>query len=105
DTVRAEQRTAPERLFVRVVDRGAEALVLSMPDGWDPARLETGSLVMRDGTLVQVGKSTDARDDLLSRLRAVLGIVTLSIVVVALYGGYLATRSAVLPIRQLTHAV
>ena len=31
DTVRAEQRTAPERLFVRVVDRGVEALVLSMP--------------------------------------------------------------------------
>jgi signal transduction histidine kinase len=105
DTVRAEQRTAPERLFVRVVDRGAEALVLSMPDGWDPARLETGSLVLTDGTLVQVGKSTDARDDLLARFRAVLGIVTLSIVVVALTGGYLATRSAVVPIRRLTHAV
>jgi signal transduction histidine kinase len=105
DTVRAEQRTAPERLFVRVIDRGAEALVLSMPDGWDPARLETGSLVLTDGTLVQVGKSTDARDDLLARLRAMLGIVTLSIVIVALFGGYLATRSAVLPIRQLTHAV
>src|ERR1700722_340912 len=28
NTVRAEQQTAPERLFVRVVDRGAEALVL-----------------------------------------------------------------------------
>ena len=27
DTVQAEQRTAPERLFVRVVDRGAEAIV------------------------------------------------------------------------------
>src|SRR5436189_1133503 len=27
DTVSAEQRTAPERLFVRVVDRGSEALV------------------------------------------------------------------------------
>jgi signal transduction histidine kinase len=105
DTVRAEQRTAPERLFVRVIDRGAEALVLSMPDGWDPARLETGSLVLNDGTLVQVGKSTDARDDLLGRLRAMLGVVTLSIAVVALSGGYLATRSAVLPIRQLTHAV
>src|SRR3954466_8671001 len=29
DTVRAEQRTAPERLFVRVVDRGSEAIVWS----------------------------------------------------------------------------
>src|SRR5215468_9063775 len=55
DTVRAEQLTAPERLFVRVVDRGAEALVLSMPDGWDPDRLETASIRLADGTLVQVG--------------------------------------------------
>jgi len=31
ETVRAEQRTAPERLFVRVVDRGAETIVLSQP--------------------------------------------------------------------------
>jgi len=105
DTVRAEQRTAPERLFVRVVDRGTEAIVLSMPDGWDPARLETGSLRLIDGTLVQVGKSTEAREDLLARFRAALGVVTLSIVIVALTGGWLATRSAVVPIRQLTHAV
>ena len=32
NTVRAEQLTAPERLFVRVIDRGAEALVLAA--GW-----------------------------------------------------------------------
>ena len=42
-TVQAEQRTAPERLFVRVVDRGAEAIVLSQPEGWNLAALETGS--------------------------------------------------------------
>jgi signal transduction histidine kinase len=105
DTVRAEQRTAPERLFVRVVDRGSEAIVLSDPEGWDPRQLETASLRLLDGTLVQVGKSTEAREDLLARFRAVLGIVTLSIVVVALTGGFLVTRSAVVPIRQLTHAV
>jgi signal transduction histidine kinase len=105
DTVRAEQRTAPERLFVRVVDRGAEAIVLSNPEGWDPAQLETGSLRLADGTLVQVGKSTEAREDLLARFRAVLGIVTLSIVAVALTGGFLVTRSAVVPIRRLTQAV
>ena len=105
DTVRAEQRTAPERLFVRVVDRGREAVVLSNPDGWDPDQLETATLRLVDGTLVQVGKSTEAREDLLSRFRAVLGIVTLSIVAIALTGGFLVTRSAVVPIRQLTHAV
>jgi signal transduction histidine kinase len=104
-TVRAEQQAAPERLFVRVVDRGVEAVVLSNPDGWDPSKLEIASATLADGTLVQVGKSTEARDDLLSRFRAALGIVTLFIVVIALTGGWLATQSALFPIRRLTLAV
>jgi len=104
-TVQAEQQTAPERLFVRVVDRGAEAFVLSQPQGWDVASLETGSIRLADGTLVQVGKSTEARDDLLARFRAALGLVTLSVVLIALTGGVIATQTAVKPIRQLTEAV
>ena len=104
-TVRAEQQTAPERLFVRVLDRGVEAVVLSNPEGWDPSRLEIVSATLGDGTLVQVGKSTEARDDLLARFRATLGIVTLLIVVIALTGGWLATQSALFPIRRLTLAV
>jgi hypothetical protein len=51
-------------------------------------------LQLRDGTLVEVGKSTEAREDLLSRFRAALGLVTLSVVVLALGGGLLATQSA-----------
>jgi signal transduction histidine kinase len=105
DTVRAEQRTAPERLFVRVVDRGAEAIVLSQPEGWEPSALETDSTTLWDGTLVQVGKSTEPRTDLLARFRATLGIVTLTIVVIALSGGVVVTQSALLPIRRLTKAV
>src|SRR5262245_21582587 len=58
-TVRAEQAVAPERLFVRVVDRGIEAIVLSNPEGWDPAKIEIASVPLADGTLVQVGKSTE----------------------------------------------
>jgi signal transduction histidine kinase len=104
-TVRAEQQTAPERLFVRVVDRGVEAVVLSNPDGWDPSTLEMMSANLEDGTLVQVGKSTEAREALLARFRAVLGLVTLSIVLIALSGGWLATQSALSPIRRLTLAV
>jgi signal transduction histidine kinase len=104
-TVRAEQQAAPERLFVRVVDRGVESVVLSNPEGWDPSKLEMVSAHLDDGTLVQVGKSTEARDDLLARFRATLGFVTLLIVVVALTGGWLATQSALSPIRRLTLAV
>jgi signal transduction histidine kinase len=104
-TVRAEQQGAPERLFVRVVDRGVEAVVLSSPNGWDPTTIETASVRLANGTLVVVGKSTEARDDLLARFRAALGTVTLLIVVVALTGGWLVTQSALYPIRRLTFAV
>src|SRR5882672_10903404 len=104
-TVRAEQQAAPERLFVRVVNRGVEAIVLSSPNGWDPTTIETAAVSLPDGTLVQVGKSADAREDLLARFRAALGLVTLLVVVVALSGGWLVTQSAVTPIRRLTAAV
>jgi signal transduction histidine kinase len=105
DTVTAEQRTAPERLFVRVIDRGQEAIVLSNPEGWNPDQLETATLQLIDGTIVQVGKSTEAREDFLARFRAMLGLVALSIVIIAVAGGFLVTRSAVRPIRQLTNTV
>ena len=105
ETVQAEQRTAPERLFVRIVARGSEALVLSGVEGWELSTLEVGSLRFPDGTLVQVGKSTEARQEMLSRFRATLGLITLSIVVVALTGGWLATQSAVQPIRRLAEIV
>ena len=101
-TIRAEQVTAPERLFVRVLDGGTEVLVVSMPGGWDPALLETASAQLADGTLVQVGKSKEARLDLLRRVRAALGLVALTLVVVAFAGGWLATQSALQPIRRLT---
>jgi len=103
--VRSEQAVTPERLFVRVVDRGVESLVLSNPEGWDPGKLETVTAQLSDGTIVQVGKSTEAREDLLARFRAALGLVTLLVVGIALTGGWLATQSAVSPIRRLTQTV
>ena len=104
-TVRAGQQTAPERLFVRVEDRFSDVVVVSNVEGWDPNRLETASLRLPDGTLVVVGKSTEQREDLLARFRAALGLVTLTVVVIALTGGWLATQSALYPIRRLTLAV
>jgi signal transduction histidine kinase len=105
DTVRAEQLTASERVFVRVIDRGTEMLVVSMPQGWEVDRLETVTRTFADGTIVQVGKTADLRLDLLARFRATLGLVTLSIVVIALTGGWLATQSALQPVRRLRVAV
>src|SRR5262245_3802582 len=103
ETVRNEQLTTPERLYVRVVDRGAEAVVLSSREGWDPRTLETASLRLLDGTLVEVGKSIETRLDLLRRVRAALGFGTLAIVLIALTGGGLATAPAIAAVRRLYH--
>lgn len=105
EVVRIDQRTAPESLFVRVVDSGSEARILSLREGWDQSTLQIVSLQFPDGTLVEVGKSIEARLDLLARFRAALGLVTLLIVAIALSGGWLATQSALQPIRRLAAAV
>lgn len=103
--VDAEQRTSRERIFVRVLEGDAETVLLSNAEGWDVSALEVGTVSLLDGSLVQVGKSTEARNDILARLRATLGFVTLAIIAVALTGGWVATQSAVLPIRRLSAAV
>jgi signal transduction histidine kinase len=102
-TVRTEQLTAPERLFVRVVTRNSEAVIATQVD--EPDTLEIASLRLPDGGLIQVGKSTAARRDLLARFRSVLGIAILSIIAIALTGGALVTQTAVAPIRTLIDAV
>jgi signal transduction histidine kinase len=104
-TVEAEQRTSRERVFVRVLAGGSEAVLLSNAEGWDPSALEIGTTALLDGTIVQVGRSTEARNDILGRFRASLGLITFSIIVIALTGGWILTQSAVQPIRRLSSAV
>jgi signal transduction histidine kinase len=103
--VRSEQAVTPERLFVRVIDRGVETVVLSNPQGWDPAHIEFESAQLGDGTLVQVGKSNEPRNDLLGRLRVTMIMLTAVIFVIALVGGWIATDTAMSPIRRLTETV
>jgi signal transduction histidine kinase len=105
NVVRSEQAVAPERLFVRVIDHGVDVSVLSNPQGWDLAHVELESAQLGDGTLVQVGKSNELRNDLLARLRVTLIMLTAVIFVIALLGGWVATESAMSPIRRLTGTV
>src|SRR3954468_1718050 len=105
NVVQSEQAVAPERLFVRVIDRGIETVWLSNQQGWDPNHVEFESAQLGDGTLVQVGKSNEARNDLLARLRVALIMMTAVILIIALLGRGLAPESAMSPIRQLTATV
>ena len=126
--VEVEQRSGrQEPLFVRVVRGRAETLLLSLPPEWTEAdvsrlaasgdlweqvfsesgraRLEVASARLRDGTLLQVGKSSEIRETILARFRTVLAIVGLVIVAFGLAGGAIVTRSTLEPIRQLIGAV
>jgi heavy metal sensor kinase len=127
DAVEIEQRSGRrERMFVRVVRGSSETLFLSAPYAWNDfdvsrlrglggleeilsesgtARLEVASARLADGTLLQVGKSSENREALLARYRTVLAIISLVIVAVALAGGAIVTRSTLQPIRQLIAAV
>ncbi|HZM95678.1 MAG TPA: ATP-binding protein [Vicinamibacterales bacterium] len=127
DAVEIEQRSGRrERMFVRVVRGPSETLFLSAPYAWNDfdvsrlrglggleeilsesgtARLEVASARLADGTLLQVGKSSENREVLLARYRTVLAIISLVIVAVALAGGAIVTRSTLQPIRQLITAV
>jgi signal transduction histidine kinase len=126
--VEIEQRSGRhERLFVRVVRNGAETLFASMPPEWSDfdvsrllgrngfweqalsgsrdARLEVATGRLFDGTLLQVGKSTENREELLARFRTVAVLVSIVIVVTGLAGGIVVTRSTLQPINGLIHAV
>jgi signal transduction histidine kinase len=121
----------PERLFVRVAAGGQEIVFYNLPGEWSeydlsrlerphdeggelwsqmPRRgtsdvLEVQSAFLADGTLVQVGKSTETRDELLRRFRTILAIAVAVFVVVGVAGGAMLTRSTMHPLRQLAGVV
>ncbi len=128
---RTQETAAPGPLLVRTVGARQDVTFLSRPEGWrhfdlsllDPPspdgqqtwsilRTGEGSVVLevlsarlRDGTLFQVGMSTERRAQLLERFRRVLLINVASLIVVGLAGGVLLTSSALQPVRTLADTV
>lgn len=114
-------------LFVRAIDRAGATAFLSLPGRWaafdldrpvtvPPAGtyawermqstrgddvLELASLPLPDGAVLQVGRSTRQRREVLQRFRDLLGAVLGATVLVALAGGALLTRRALRPLRDL----
>ena len=128
-SVELEQRTGRrERLFVRVLGPGADALFVSVPSAWEtfelgrlgpegdgavsaaPARdrdavLEVVSARLPDGTMLQVGKSNEIRLALLRQFRVVVGWVSVLAMGVGLLGGLILTRSTLQPLYDLINVV
>ncbi|MBK6486074.1 MAG: HAMP domain-containing histidine kinase [Gemmatimonadetes bacterium] len=119
--------SSPGPFFVRTVGSRQDLIFLSMPDalrrfdlsqlaapslngeqtwatvetGEGGGRLEVASVLLPDGTLFQVGMSTERRDELLRRFRRALLLVFASIVLIGLAGGLMLTWSALQPVRTL----
>lgn len=111
-----------DQVFVRLVGRNAEVLLISMPaswgsyaleeldngDGWRivpargaPVRLEVAGVRLWDGTVLQVGRTTLERERFLRDVRALLGALFLLVVAVGLLGGGTLTWQAFRPVRDL----
>jgi signal transduction histidine kinase len=126
--VQIEERTGQrERLFVRVLGPGADALFMTTPQAWSDfdvdrlesdrdglgaarapdrdAVLEVASARLFDGTLLQVGKSNETRRALLRQFRVVVGWVAVVAIVIGITGGLVLTRSTLRPIDDLIHVV
>jgi signal transduction histidine kinase len=119
-----------ERLLVRVVGAGAQAIYYNVPAAWNefdlsqlnrtstsgswwlsiPGRvdrtvLDVATARLPDGTLVQVGRSSDVRDALLLQFRSRVLMVLGIILGIAAVGGLLLTYIGLAPVREMAGAV
>lgn len=71
----------------------------------DDHRLEIASIQMADGVLLQVGKSTKEREELLERFRGIFLAVAFPILLLGTAGGTLFALRALRPIRDIISTV
>jgi len=112
-------------LFVRVVNPFNQVLFLTAPQDWiefEPPRFDFGvprqvaylriprdaerdltlaAMRFPDGSVMQVGRSTNSRQMILDPFRRIFFGLTLAIVVLGCIGGVLFARSAMRPVRQI----
>jgi signal transduction histidine kinase len=126
-----ERLETTEPFLVRVVDPGKRAPFVMAPDRWTsfdldrldagdhasgqewiflPARrgnkaLEVALLRMPDGALMQVGKTTHDRVELLERFRANVASAVIPLLVLSLTGGMFLASRALRPVRQIIQTV
>src|SRR6478609_7773060 len=127
--IELEQRSGSrEPLFVRVVGPFEDVLFYSLPETfgafelselpggpnaiWSQVRaqdrnavLEVATIEVGGGSVLQVGKTTEARSQLLSNFRGVLMLGAGAALVIGMVGGFFLTRSTLKPLRDLRDAV
>ena len=90
-----------EGLVVRLTGTSGQAVFASVPGSWEATGFEVASVRLPDGTFFEVGKSSEARADILARFRARAVLAFLAVVLLGGAGGALLTRKALAPLRRL----
>ncbi len=114
-----------EKLFLRVVSRWNEALFLSAPEDWinyEPPQFDFGvtrqvvtvrvprdqqrdftvaATMLRDGSVLQVGRIANSREMVLQPFRRVFIAVAAPVFLLAIVGGVLVSRRTLQPVRQI----
>lgn len=127
--IEIEQRSGTrEPLFVRVVGPFQDVLLYSLPETWGAfdlaelpgggndiwgqvrardrnAILEVATVAVGGGSVLQVGKTSEARNDLLANFRRVLILGAGVALMIGVIGGVFLTRSTLKPLRELRDAV
>jgi len=127
--IELEQRSGQrEPLFVRLIGPFEDVLLYSLPETWGAfdlselaggandiwgqvrardraAVLEVATLPLGGGTVLQVGKTSETRDQLLANFRRVLLLGAALAVGIGIVGGLFLTRSTLKPLRELRDAV
>jgi signal transduction histidine kinase len=122
---------ATKPFFIRIAGPHNTTVFLQIPDEWaefdlgplehasstgsgelirlraedDDSMLEIAGMRMADGSLLQVGKSTEERDAFLERFGGIVAAVVLPVILIGILGGALLTRRALHPIRELIQTV
>ena len=71
----------------------------------DPDRLEILSAPLPDGFLLQVGKTTEARKEVLEYFQSVFAVVMVAVLGIGLAGGALLAHRSLRPVRELAGAL
>src|SRR5262249_48245081 len=121
----------PDSVLVRLLAPTAEVLLVSAPSSWpqfefdrsatspgaggakwhlvpstsQQATLEMVSQLLSDGTIIEVGRTTIARERMLGDVRNAFGLLVVVIVAVGLAGGVALTHQALRPLHDLRDAV
>lgn len=86
-------------------DATAEKRWIRIPARDDEDALEIASMRVPDGNLLQIGRSSHSREELLERFRGVFAAVMIPVIIVGLSGGGFLAFRALRPVRELTDTV